>query len=152
MATQMPEGGAPAPEKKKSSLVLILIVVGVIVVIAIGAGAYFLTRDDDSSSKAEGKAPPRISKDLYAAWQDDDRTAAAGVATAAAVSEIFAIPANEGDGLDFGGCDKVGDAPLPKDCVYSRPGGQLTITVAVVDGKRVATAVKLGPAATTPTS
>ncbi len=151
--TQADGGGAAEAPKKKSNLVPILIVVGVIVVIAIGAGVYLLTRDSGGGSeKATGKAPPRVAKDLYKAWQAGDRTAAAAVATPTAVDQIFAIKTDEGSGLVFGGCVKAGNTPLPKTCTYSRPGGQLVITVSVVGEKRQASDVKLGAAATTPTS
>jgi hypothetical protein len=153
--TQSTGGSAGGPDdtkKKKSNLVPILIVVGIVVVIAIAAGAYFLTRDSGGADQATGKAPPRIAKDLYAAWQSGDQAAAAKVATPEAVTQIFAIKTDEGTGLTFDGCEKTGTQPVPKVCTYSRPGGELTITVSVVEGKRVASAVKLGPAATTPTS
>jgi hypothetical protein len=144
-------GGADGA-KKKSNLVPILIVVGIVVIVAIAAGVYFLTRDSGGADKATGKAPPRIAKDLYAAWQNGDRAAAAKVATPQAVTQIFAINTAEGSGLTFDGCRKTGTQPVPKVCTYSRPGGELTITVSVVEGKRVASAATLGPAATTPTS
>jgi hypothetical protein len=145
-------GGDDGGGKKKSNLVPLLIVLGVVVVVAIAAGAYFLTRDSGGSDKAAGKAPPRIAKDLYAAWQGGDQAAAARVATSGAVTQIFAIQKDEGSGLTFAGCKKAGTEPLPKVCTYSRPGGELTVTVSVVDGKRQASAVKLSAAATTPTS
>ena len=55
-------------------------------------------------------------------------------------------------GLVFGACTKTGDRPIPKACTFTRPGGVLTMTVDNVNGKKVVTAVKLGPAATTPTA
>jgi hypothetical protein len=150
--TQSPSGGSADGAKKKSNLVPILIVVGIVVVVAIAGGAYLLTRDSGGSDGPAGPPPPRVAKDLYAAWQDGDRAAAAKVATPDAVTQIFAIDKSEGTDLDFGGCLKTGGTPLPKDCTFSRPGGALVITVSGIDGKRTATAVKLGPAATTPTS
>jgi hypothetical protein len=142
--------GASDPAKKKSNLVPILIVVGVVVVILIGVGVYLLKKDD-STTKATGPFPVKMAKNLYAAWQAGDQTAAAKNATPSAVTAMFAIPAADGDGLVFGACTKNGATPLPKTCTFSRPGGQLTMTVNRVNGKKVITAVKLGPAATTPT-
>jgi hypothetical protein len=151
MADVTPEtpaaGSAP---KKKTNLVPILIVIGVIVVVIIGVGGYLFLKDDDEASKPAGPPPPRLSKNLYAAWQGDDRTAAAKNATAAAVSQIFAIPASEGEGLTFGGCTKVGDKQLPKACVYSRPGGELTMTVNLQGDTRTVTKVEFGPAGLPP--
>jgi hypothetical protein len=150
--TQSAGGGSADGATKKSNLVPILIVVGIIVVVAIAGGVYLLTRDSGGSSAPEGEAPPKVAKDLYAAWQDGDQAAAAKVADSGTVTAIFAIDKNEGSDLKFGGCEKTGGTPLPKDCSFTRAGGQLVITVSNVDGKRTATAVKLGPAATTPTS
>ena len=150
MATETPDNAAGAPPETKSNLVPILIVVGIIVVIVIGAGVYFLTRDDDSGGGATGDPPPRIAKDLYAAWQADDRTAAGRIATAEAVDEIFDIDRTEGADLEFGGCERIGATVLPRACVFTRPGGQLTITVSIVDDARVASGVELGPAGLPP--
>jgi hypothetical protein len=150
-STDSGDGGADGA-KKKSNLVPILIVLGIVVVVAIAAGVYFLTRDSGGSDAPKGKAAGKISKDLYGAWQSGDRSAAATDATPQAVTAIFAIDKNQGTGLEFGGCEKTGTSPFPKVCTFSRPGGELAITVSVVDGQRKATAVKLGPAATTPTS
>jgi hypothetical protein len=150
--TQSPGGGRADGAKKKSTLVPILIVVGIIVVVAIAGGVYLLTRDSGGSSGPEGAPPPKVAKNLYAAWQDGDRAAAAKVADSGTVTAIFAIDKSEGTDLQFAGCEKTGGTPLPKECSFTRPGGELVVTVSAVDGKRTATAVKLGPAATTPTS
>ncbi len=106
----------------------------------------------DGLLKGEQNTWPKVAKNLYAAWQDGDRAAAAKVADSGTVTAIFAIDKSEGTDLQFAGCTKTGDTPLPKDCSFTRPGGELVVTVSAVDGKRTATAVKLGPAATTPTS
>jgi uncharacterized protein (UPF0333 family) len=143
--------GATAPEKKRN-LVPILIAVGVIVVIIIGAGAYFLTKDDDSSEAATGPLPAKLAKNLYAAWQANDQATAAKDATPSTVTTLFSVPAADGDGLVFGGCKSTADTVLPKACVFSRPGGELTMTVSKVNGKRTVTNVKYGAAATTPTT
>lgn len=152
MATEAPEtpaaGGSTPP--KQTNMVPILIAIGVIVVIVIGVGAYFFLKDDGDASAPEGPPPPKVSKNLYAAWQAGDRGAAATSATAAAVSELFDIPASEGEGLVFGECAKVGDTPLPKACVFTRPGGELTMTVALVGDRRTVTKVVLGPAGLPP--
>jgi hypothetical protein len=154
MTAETPSAGGSSADgaKKKSNLVPILIVVGIVVVIAIAGGAYLLTRDSGGSTTLEGKYPPKISKELYAAWQANDRAAAAKVATPAAVTQIFALKTDEGSGLVFGKCEKTGAKLLPKACTFTRPGGELTITVSAVGNKRLASAVTLGPAATTPTS
>ena len=154
MADVTPETPAAgsAPPKKKTNLVPILIVIGVIVVVIIGVGVWKLKSDDSGTSKPAGPPPPRLSKNLYTAWQADDRTAAAKVATAAAVTQLFDIPKSEGQGLTFGGCTKVGDKQLPKECVYSRPGGELTLTVSLQGDKRTVTKVVFGPAGLPPTT
>jgi hypothetical protein len=150
MADEAPAAPAGSEPPKKTNLVPILIVIGVIVVIVIGVGAYLFLKDDDEAAKPAGAPPPRLARNLYAAWQDDDRTAAADNATAAAVTEIFAIPAAQGEGLVFGGCTSTSGTALPKACVYSRPGGQLTMTVDRVGDTRKVVKVELGPAGLPP--
>ena len=152
MADETPETPAPSEPAKKRNLVPILIVVGVIVVIIIGVGVWKLTSSSSSSSKASGPLPVKLAKNLFAAWQAGDRTAAAKAATPTAVTTMFAIPASDGDGYVFGKCTKIGDKALPRACVFSRPGGELTMTVSKVNGKRIITKVKQGSTATTPTS
>jgi hypothetical protein len=152
MATETPTTPARSAPRKKSNLVPILIVVGVLVVVAVGLGIFLLRDSGSSSTAVTGAAPPKLAKDLYQAWQSGDRAAAATSADPAAVTAIFAFPASQGTGLVFGGCTKDGTGPLPKTCVFSRPGGELKLTVSKVGDKRSVTAVTLGPAATTPTS
>ncbi len=150
MAAETPSTPAtPAPAKKRN-LVPILIVVGVVVLIIIGFGVYKLT-SSSSDSGPTGAAPPKLAKDLYKAWQDGDRTAATTSATSGAVTQIFLIPATDGTGLTFGGCVKAGALQLPKTCTFTRPGGELRMTVAKVGDARKITAVTLAPTATTPT-
>ena len=126
-------------------------ILGVVVLAAIVGVGVYLMRDDGGSTSPPG-SPAAISEDLFSAWQDGNRKAATEVATPGAVGQIFLIPKDEGDGLEFGQCTKVGEQPLPQTCSYTRPGGQLEITVGDVQGTTLATAVVLGPAATTPTA
>lgn len=147
-APAAPTGTEPA--KKKTNLVPILIVIGVIVVVIIGVGVWKLTASDDDTKAAGGAPPIKLSKDLYAAWQANDRTAAAKDATAGAVTQIFAIPASDGADLKFGGCQKAADAQFPKVCIFTRPGGQLTMTVNPIAGNRTITKVELGAAGLPP--
>lgn len=131
----------------------ILIVVGVIVIVILAGVAYKLKNSSSSSSKPTGTPPGRLAKDLYKAWQDGNQTAAAKSATPAAVTQLFAIKTSEGTTLTYGGCSKTSAAPLPKLCVWSRPGGELEMTVVKqANGKKVVSSVTLGSAATTPPS
>jgi len=151
MATEAPEPTGTETAPKKTNLVPILIVIGVVVVIVIGVGAYLFLKDDDSgTAEPAGPPPPRVSKNLYDAWQADDRSTAAANATGAAVTQIFAIPASDGAGLVFGGCTATAGTPLPKACVFSRPGGSLTMTVDRVGDKRTVVKVDYGPAGLPP--
>ena len=113
--TQSAGGGSADGAKKKSNLVPILIVVGIIVVVAIAAGAYLLTRDSGGSDAPEGAPPPKVAKNLYAAWQDGDRAAAAKVADSGTVTAIFAIDKSEGTDLQF--------ARLREDRRHAAPQG-----------------------------
>ncbi len=50
----------------------------------------------------------------------------------------------------FGGCSATGDDPFPKECVWSRPGGELTMTVNKQGDTPIVTNVKYGPAGLPP--
>jgi hypothetical protein len=150
-ATEAPAPPAASPAKKRN-LVPILIVVGVVVIVIIGAVAYKLRDSSSSSSKPSGPPPGVVAKRLFKAWQSGNRADAAKSANAAAVTQMFAIKSSDGTGLSFGGCTKSGSAPFPKSCVWTRAGGQLTMTVARANGTKTVTGVTLGSAATTPTT
>jgi ABC-type phosphate/phosphonate transport system permease subunit len=141
-----------APEApKKRNLVPILIVVGVIVIVIIAGVAYKLTKSS-SDKKASGPLAGAVAKHLFKSWQSGDQTAAAKWANPNAVSQMFAIKSSDGTGLVFGGCTADSTGPFPKKCVWSRPGGQLTLTVNRANGTTTVTKVDLGSAATTPTT
>jgi hypothetical protein len=137
---------AGAPQKKRN-LVPIIVVVVVVVVIA-AAAAFFLLRDD--SSGEAGKPAGQSAKAVFVAWQDGDRTAAAEYASAGAVDELFGVETSGAEGLEFGGCSATGDGPWPKECVWSRPGGELTMTVQKGGDTPQVTKVTYGPAGLPP--
>jgi hypothetical protein len=141
------QSAAPAAAPKKRNLVPIIIVVVVVVVIA-AAVAFFLLRDDSGSEA--GKPAGQSAKSLYTAWQDGDRTEAARFASAGAVDALFAVQTSDAEGMTFGGCSATGDGPWPKECVWSRPGGELTMTVQKGGDLPQVTKVTYGPAGLPP--
>jgi hypothetical protein len=145
MDPQTPAPGAPA--SKKRNLVPIIIVVAVVVVIVGGLALWRVTSD---SGDEAGKPAGQSAKALFKAWEDDDRAAAAVVATPNGVTTIFAIDASEGSGLQFDACTPTGDDPFPKECVWTRPGGQLTMTVEKDGDTPKVTNVDLGAAGLPP--
>jgi hypothetical protein len=147
MTSQTPASTA-APQKKRGPLVIILVVVGVLVVAGIAIGAWKLSSDSGSSS---GAPAGQTAKGLYKAWQSGNQAAAAKDATPTAVTDIFKVTPTDASGLKFDACSATGSNPFPKECTWSRPGGQLTLTVQKQGGKAKVTKVEYGPAATTPT-
>ena len=69
-----------------------------------------------------------------------------------AVTAIFKVQPTAASGLEFGGCKATGGNAFPKTCTWSRPGGELTMTVQKQGGKATVTNVTYGPAGTTPTT
>jgi hypothetical protein len=143
------ESSAPTAPKKKRNLVPILIIVGVVVVAIIAAGVYLLTKSD---STAKGVPAGVTAKGLYKAWQKGDQAAAAKFANSDATATIFAIKTSDAGGLQFGGCASTGSSGFPKECTWSRPGGELTMKLQKNGKKAQVTKVTYGPAGTTPTS
>src|SRR5262245_16987059 len=139
---------AEAPQKKRN-WVPIIIIVGIVVIAIIAAGVYKLTKSD---STTKGKPAGQTAKGLYKAWQSGNQTQAAKYANPNAVTTIFAVKPADASGLTFGGCSSTGGSAFPKECIWSRPGGELTMTLARQNGTVKVTKVNYGPAATTPTS
>lgn len=148
MTTQTPAPTA-APQKKRGPLVIILVVVGVLVVAGVAIAAWKLS---SSSSSKSGAPAGQTAKGLYKAWQNGNQAAAAKDASSAAVSAIFVVKPADATGLKFDGCAATGSNAFPKECTWSRPGGQLTMKVAKQGGTTKVTSVQFGAAATTPTS
>jgi hypothetical protein len=146
-----PQTPAPtaAPQKKRGPLVIILVVVGVLIVIGAGIAIWKVTSDSSSSS---GAPAGQTAKGLYKAWQKGNQAAAAKDASPTAVTAIFKVTPADASNLQFDGCSATGSNPFPKECTWSRPGGQLVMTVTKQGGKAKVTKVEYGPTATTPTS
>jgi hypothetical protein len=145
METQTPASSPAA--KPRGPLVIILIVVGVLVVAGIAVVAWKVGSDSDDSA---GAPAGQAAKGLYKAWQSGDRSAAAEVATPTSVTAIFKVQPSDASGLQFDGCSATGANPFPKECVWSRPGGQLALTVQKQDDKPTVTKVDYGPAGLPP--
>jgi hypothetical protein len=148
MATESTAPPQAAPQKKRN-WVPIIIIVGIVVIAIIAAGVYKLTKSD---STTKGTPPGLTAKGLYKAWQAGNQAQAAKFGNANSVTTIFAVAPTDASGLKFGGCSATGAGPFPKECTWSRPGGELTMTLVRVGGKAQVTKVHYGPAATTPTS
>lgn len=138
---------AAAPKRNKA-LVIVLIVVGVLVLAGGALVAWKLSSGSSTPSTGAGQS----SRKLYAAWKSGNRSAAGAVATDSGVREMFAIKPNPNYRFQFGGCTKPTKSPWPKLCVWTQPGGMITMKVEESGGKRKVTSVKLGPAALPPTS
>jgi hypothetical protein len=70
--------------------------------------------------------PQAYAETLFQAWANNDRTAAASVANQAAIDALFATPSTEAAAYTFSSCEP-GAGNLY--CSWTRPGGQLLITV-----------------------
>jgi hypothetical protein len=137
---------AAAPQKKRN---WVPIIVAVVVVVLIAGGAAVLLLRDDSGTEA-GQPAGQSAKGLFKAWQDNNENRAARFADEDAVVVLFRVPAVDGRDLQFGGCSQVGDSPWPKECIWSRPGGELTMEVEQGDARPIVTKVTYGPAGLPP--
>lgn len=138
-------GRAGSDRDRSRNLNLSLALVGVLVLIAVAAiGLVLVLKDDDGAGHAtttttSTTAPPLDSpegyaKALYAAWQQNDRTAASEVASPEAVEQIFAFPyeplqTNDGptDPYTYRGCGGAAGSDI---CTWQgQDGAQIVITV-----------------------
>ena len=120
----------------------------VVALIILAGGSYALykaTRTNDETTPATTTA-----QRVFSLWQNGDRNAASESMTPVALKDLFAIKATESKGLAFKGCKKTTAAFFPKLCVWSRPGGQLSMQLIVEDKKNLIDAVSYGTNALPP--
>jgi hypothetical protein len=143
-----PQTSPPEAEpKQRGPLVVIIIVVGALIIVG---GAIAVWKFTGSSSSSSGAPAGQTAKGLYKAWQSGNKTAAAKYASPTAVTAIFKIAPSEASGMQFDQCSATGNNPFPKECVWSRPGGELTMTVNKPGDTPTVTNVKYGPAGLPP--
>ena len=136
------------PTSTKSPMRTAIIVLLAVVVLAGGAFvAYKLTNKRDT-----GEAFQTVARKVEKAAASGDQATVNSFTTVQGKNELAAVK-GELDGLVAGPC---GPAPFVKDntkqCIFTRPGGQLSLFLTTPKGKWLVSSAKLGPAAVTPTA
>lgn len=150
-STESPQS-AGRPGTSRSPARVIGIVVVVVVVLA--AGAYLVVRWTDSD---DAPSPTATAKTVYVHLRQGDPTAARPDSTAAGLAALEKISADDVKGLVFGGCRSAAGNRPTQLCVWTRPGGQLSMAMIrrgdrwIVDNAEVGPA-GLPPATDTPSS
>jgi hypothetical protein len=133
---------------RRSPAVIAVIVIVVIVVIAGGAFVvYKLTDKKDVPTPAFKVAAITV----QAARTGDQATVAAN-STAAGANALGALDPAGLQGLKETTCGPSPLAPEARVCVFSRPGGQLTVSLTQSGSDWKVVAARLGPAGLPPTS
>ena len=128
-----------------------MIIIAVLVVVVIAGGsfvAYKLTNKKEVAPPAS-QAATKVKKALIAG----DRSTVVANSTPKGATQLEALKPAELRGLTFGSCTVV-PALLVKTkvCTFTRPGGQLTMTLIRRPDKWWVDAASVGPAGLPPTS
>jgi len=137
----------PAPSKRSPAVVAAIVVV---VVIVLAGGAYVVYKLTDT--KEVGEPAYKVSKRVLVAAQQGDTAVIAKYTTAAGAREVGVLKGNALDGMKVSNCSPGPVATKTKICVYTRPGGQLTLALTRSGSAWKVSSANLGPAALPPTS
>ena len=148
-APETPAAGSP-PAKKKTNLVPLLIVIGVIVVVIIGVGVWKLTGDDEAAKPERSAAAPRVQEPVRRLAGRRSQHGGQERHRGRRHPDLR-HPGERGRGARVRWLHaRRRNLQLPKVCVFTRPGGELTMTVNLVGDKRTVNKVKVGPAGLPP--
>lgn len=131
--------------KKRSPALVIGIVIVVVVVLA--GGAYVIYKLTD---KHEIKPAAVTAKAVFVDLQKGDAGQARSDSTPAGQNALRTITADDVNGLVFGGCKAFpGDQPT-RLCIWSRPGGQLSMSLVLKGDDWKVDNAQIGPAGLPP--
>jgi hypothetical protein len=143
-----PDTPAPAPTEGGSSrpswLVPVIVIVAVVVLVG---GAFVVYKLTKSTSSAE--APYVVVHRTVVAIKGGQSPKSSDT-SGQGEAELDAITAQDLEGLQFGGCQALPQAPNTARCIWSRPGGQMTMSLSKTDGHWKITGAGLGPAGLPP--
>jgi hypothetical protein len=153
MATETAPTESQPGSSSGNRRVWIIVAAVVALIVIVGAGIVIYKKTNKSDSKAAFTPAGTVAKHFVVAWKAGDRTAAAKLASNGAVTQAWVLKPESASGLTFGACKKTAKNPFPKACTFTRPGGQVVLTVTRL-GKAnpEVTAVVEAQAGTPPTS
>lgn len=123
-STESTQPSTETGTKKRSPAFVIGIVVVVIVVLA--GGAYVVYK---LTNKHEIQPAAVTAKAVFVDLQKGDANQARSDSTAAGQSALRKITADQVTGLVFGGCKPFPGTQPTRLCIWSRPGGQLSMSL-----------------------
>jgi hypothetical protein len=126
-----------------------LVIVGVVLlVLLLAGGGYALYKKNQTSDPGERAAV--VAQRAFVAVSTGDPGRVDDDTTANGRSDLAAISADEVGDMVFGGCSPTGEAT--RACIYTRPGGQLTMVLVHPDDRWLVDDASVGPAGLPPTS
>jgi hypothetical protein len=117
----------PAPTGSGSSRPSWLIPVIVIVIIVVLAGGAFVVYK--LTNKHEAHPAAATAKVVFVDLQQGDANKARSDSTANGQAALRTITADDVKGLVFGGCKPFPGTPPTRVCIWTRPGGQLSMSL-----------------------
>ena len=140
MTAEVPTSSGSESSRSSSTRTIVIVVLAVIVLAGAAFVVYKLTYKSDT-----GEPPRVIAINVQKAVVTGNQATIDKYTTAAGRAELGALKGKLG-GFAFGSCAFVPGAGKTEVCVMNRPGGQLSFTVTLTNGKYLVTAAKVGPA------
>jgi hypothetical protein len=131
--------------KKRSPALMIGIIVAVVVVLA--GGAYVVYK---LTNKHEITPAMVTAKAVFVDLQKGNPDQARPDSTAAGLAALKKISADDVKGLAFGGCKPFPGSQPTRLCIWSRPGGQLSMAMIRKGDAYVVDNAQVGPAGLPP--
>jgi hypothetical protein len=147
MTTDSSTAATDGANSSRPSWLVPVIVIVVIVVLAGGAYVvYKLTASNDTTDP-----PVTVVHRAIVAIRAGDPGKADSDATTQGQAQLAKVTASDISGMKFGGCPASGQTDS-RTCIWSRPGGQMTMTLTKVGGAWKIDTVTVGPAGLPPST
>ena len=145
---ETPESARTDTPTRRSPALIAAIVIVVVVVLA--GGAYVVYKLTDK--KDVGQPAYAVAKKVLVATQKGDKTVIVANTTGGGAGQLEAFKAGALAGMTLNKCSPFAGGKPTRVCVYTRPGGQLTLRLVRIDSRWKVDAAVLVPTAVTPTS
>jgi hypothetical protein len=141
------QSGPSAPARRSPALIAAIVIV---VVVVLAGGAYVVYKLTDK--KDVGEPAYKVAKTVLVAAQQGNKAVIVKNTTGGGARQVEAFTASSLGGMKVSKCSPFAGSKPTRVCVYTRPGGQLTLRLVRADNRWKVDAAVLVPTAVTPTS
>jgi len=140
------DNDSPTSETTKRSPAVVAIAI-ILVLSLLGGGGYVIYKLTNKTQRAPAF---QVAKDAVAAIGSGNSAKLGDLSTSSGKVALVKITANDVKGLTFGGCKAFPGKDPTRLCVWSRPGGQLSMSVILLNKNWKVDAAEIGPAGLPP--